>query len=254
MRKVGQKIDEPSLRFMSVSRLLAIMAVLILFAKEGWAAPQPYLNSRPNLGSEDVAGLTRQIKNGLADLKNEVRNHESEIRVFEEKLHNQEASFEQLRQQITEDIQSQRDYVRASSINLEGKTETLDQTIKNLETLVRGLMADVKLMKSQANDSVAVLGQYKQKMTELEKLLETQSQHMHNLEAGMQSMLEVWQAKEATKEIAIRGGDGLKTYKVQPRDTLGEIAKSQKVSLQALREINHLTNDRIYVGQTLVIP
>src|SRR5690242_14903774 len=103
------------------------LPVLILSLQTGWAAPQPYSNARPTPG-DDLNGLVRQFRTALADLKHEVRNHETEIRVFEERLHNQESTLEQLRQELTEDVQSQRDFARASNINLEGKTETLDQS------------------------------------------------------------------------------------------------------------------------------
>jgi LysM repeat protein len=225
----------------------------LLLASSSWAASQPYRNSRTPQ-NEDPSSAIRPLQIALADLKNDVRNHESEIRIFEEKLYNQESSFEHLRQQLTQDLQAQRDLARTSTINLDGKTETLDQSVKNLENLFRGVMTDLRQIKTQANDSIATLGQYKQKMTELEKLLDTQNQHMGNLEAALHSMMEVMQAKTATKEIATKEEEGQKTYKVQPGDTLEKIARSQKVTVAALREINQLTNDRIVVGKTLKIP
>lgn len=174
--------------------------------------------------------------------------------MFEEKLHTQEASFEHLRQQITDSVESQRDFARATMINLEGKIETADQSIKNLELLVRGVMADFRQLKTQANDSVSVLGQYKQKFIEIEKLLEAQNEHMQNLEAALHSIMEIIQTKEAAKEIALKITEGPKTYKVQAGDTLKKIARDQKTSVKALREANQLFNDRIIVGQTLKIP
>ena len=241
---------------MSVKRLYAA-AALFLMTASGWAAPQSsYQTTRPAAPvKEDPNAVMRQMKTALTDLKHEVSNHESEIRTFEEKLQNQEASFEQLRQQLTDDVQVQRDFVKASNINLEGKTETLEQSLNNLDTVVKGLTADLRQMKTQANDSVSVLTQYKQKLSELEKLMETQSQHMQNLEAALHSMMEVLQAKQPPRESAIKLSEGgLKTYKVQPGDSLERIARAQKVSVQALRDANQLYNDRIMVGQTLKIP
>lgn len=256
MKKAGQRTVVMSLKFMN-AKCYFLTAAILLFAKTGWAAPQPYQQSytvaRPAPG-EDLTSVLRQLKTGLADLKHEMGNHESEIRIFENKLQSQESAFEHLRQQLSEDVESQRDFVRASNINLEGKTETLDQSIRNMEALIRSLMADFRQMKTQANESVTALGQYKQKISELESLLQTQSQHMRNLEAALQSMMEVWQAKEAAREIAHKSSEALKTYKVQPGDSLEKIARGQKISVQALRDANQLNNDRIIVGQTLKIP
>lgn len=252
MKKVGQKIAELSLRFMNVKWPYLIAAFLLLDIM-GWAAPQPYSQPyrtvRPSTG-EDLGSILRQLRNGLADLKHEMRNQEAEIHLFENKLQSQESAFEDLRQQLNEEMQSQLESVKASIINLEGKTETLDQLIKNLDNLVKGLTSDARQIKTQTNESITVLGQYKQKISELEGLLQTQNQHMQTLELAMQSMMEVWQAKET----ASKTNEILKTYKVQPGDSLEKIARIQKVSVQALREANQLTNDRIIVGQILKIP
>lgn len=259
MKKDGRKIDAVSLRFMK-DKCFYLFAVLLLISAKGWTAPQHYQQSypiarpAPPSQGEDLAGVLRLLKNGLTDLQHEMQNHESEIRVFDNKIQGIDTSFEHFKQQLTNDIQSQRDFVRATNVNLEGKTETLSQSMKNLETLFRGLMADVRQIKTQANDSVAVLGQYKQKMTELEGLVQTQNQHMQNLEAALKSMMEVWEAKEAVKEISNQSvGEG-KLYKVQSGDSLEKIARIHKVPLQALRDANQLNSDRIIVGQTLRIP
>ena len=240
----------------------AAALILVLFSTT-WSAPQQvqqgYPNGRPASPSgDDLTSVLRQLRNNVSDLQHEMRNHESEITVFENKIASQESAFEHLRQQLSEEVQSQKDYVRASSINIDGKIETLDQSIKNLDNLLRGLTADLRLLKTQANDSVAVLAQYKEKIGELENLVQTQSQHMQNLQSAMQSMMEVWQAKEAAKAIASKplesDSSGARTYKVQPGDSLGKIAIEHKVTLQALKDANQLANDRIIVGQTLKIP
>jgi LysM repeat protein len=189
-----------------------------------------------------------------------MRNHESEINLFEKRLQSQEAAFEHFRQQLLEGVQADRDFVRASNVNLDGKTATLDQSLRNLEGLVRGVTEDLRQIKTQANDSVSVLGQYKQKLSELENLLQAQSEHMQHLDAALQSMMEVWQAKETVREMsnrAVNAGQTYnvgQTYKVQSGDTLEKIARVQKVSVQALQEANQLSSDRIIIGQTLKIP
>lgn len=230
---------------------------VLIFLSAGAAPPTSYQNNRqtPVAREDPSAQQIRQMKTTLSDLRHELNNHETEIRTFEEKLINQESSFEQLRQHLTEDVQSQRDFVKASTNNLEGKTETLEQSLNALDASVKGLTSDIRLMKNQANESVSVLGQYKLKLSELEKMLENQNQHMQNLEAALNSMMEVLQAKQSVKSIPSQGFDGSsRTYKVQPGDSLEKIARSQKTTVQALREANQLQNDRIIVGQTLKIP
>lgn len=240
-----------------------LMAALFLLTTMGWAAPQQPYGQQPGLNPrsipvDDINTILKQLKTGLTDLKHEMRNHEAEIRMFDNKQQSQEASFEHLKQQLIDDVQAQRDFVRASSVNFDGKVEALNQAINNLENLNRNLTQDLRQVKTQFNESIVILGQYKQKISDMETLLQVQNQQMQNLEAALQSMMEVWQAKETAKEIvkeiANKASEPGKTYKVQSGDSLGKIAQTHKVSVQALRDANQLANDRIIIGQTLKIP
>ena len=51
-----------------------------------------------------------------------------------------------------------------------------DQSLKVLDGTVKGVMAALRQLKDQSNEAVTVLGQYKQKIVELEKLIESQNQ------------------------------------------------------------------------------
>nr|WP_226988509.1 LysM peptidoglycan-binding domain-containing protein [Candidatus Protochlamydia sp. R18] len=218
------------------------------------SATYPNYSAHSNLPNQQstrpvIDNNTIRFKNSLADLKHELSNHEAEIRIFENKLHNQESSLDQIRQQIVDDLEGQREYTRAMSINLEGKIDTLDKA-------VNGLMNDLRQLKNHANDSVNVLAQYKQKLIDVEKILEAQDQHISSLEVALHSLIDVWQAREtATQEIANKQViNSSKTYKVQPGDSLEKIAKANKTTVKILRECNQLTSDLIVVGQVLKLP
>ncbi|MFI5344135.1 MAG: LysM peptidoglycan-binding domain-containing protein [Chlamydiales bacterium] len=233
-------------------------ALLCTLPWTGWGAP-PQPPNRPMQG-EDINSILRQLRTGISDLKNEVRNHESEIRMFEERLHNQENCNENMRQQLSDDFQSQKDFARATNVNMQTKFDTFENRLSGIEaqmeTLSRasdGVMNDLRQIKLQANDSVIVLGQYKQKLSELESLLSSQNQHIANLEAALQSIMELFQPKDTTPQLS-KGGSTNKIYKVQPGDNLEKIAKANGISVQQLKEMNQLTNDRIIVGQSLKIP
>lgn len=259
MKKAGQKTAAPSLKSMNVKFICFWGAAAAIPFFACWSVPQPSYATRPAAPNQtrspspadDNGALLRQLRTTLADLKNEVHNHEAEIRTFENRLQNQEADFDQVRQQLTDEVETQKDYTRAININLEGKIESLNQ-------ILQGVIADLKQLKNQANESVTILGQYKQKLSELEKILEAQNQHTINLEVALNSLVDVWQAKEAAaSQIAAsksREVSNSKTYKVQSGDTLEKIARAHKVSVQILRDYNHLASDRIVVGQTLKIP
>ncbi|WP_068471292.1 LysM peptidoglycan-binding domain-containing protein [Candidatus Protochlamydia phocaeensis] len=240
-----------------------LMGMLLAFPFLGFGAiptSSNRSNSQPRsaavqMEEVDITPLIRQFKTAVADLKHEMNNHESEIRMFEERLHNQEIAFDQIRQQMADDLQSHKDYTRAASINQEGKAAALEGKIDALDTTVKGLIADLRQMKTQANDSVTVLGQYKQKISDLEQLIDAQNKHMSSLEAALHSMMDVLQAKEvAAQEIAAKATEAGRTYKVQSGDTLEKIARANKVTVQQLRDYNQLSSDRIMIGQTLKLP
>lgn len=241
MKKDGQKTAAASLRFM-YGNFVWIWATLLALPLALFGAPQPPQGKPNPLVDENL----RQIKTLLTDMRHEVNNHEAEIKVFDNRLQNQENLIESMRQQLIETLQASQDVAAGQRVNLESK-------VSSLETLVQGLITDMKQLKVQANDSVSILSQYKQKIADLEKIIASQAQHMKSLENGLQSLVDVFQAKEAVDKVMTKSGD-YKKYKVQSGDSLEKIARLHNVSIQALREANHLTNDKIVVGQNLKIP
>lgn len=255
MKRDGQEIAVQSSKSMSAKQTLLSLLAAIFISGIGWAAPS-YSPSRSTVDrsqKEDLSNAFRQAKVALNDLKHEISNHETEIRQLDNRLESQESSLENLRQQLADGLKTERDQTQMAQINIEGKLESFAKTVEHMETLSSGFTNDLRQLRTQGNESVILLGQYKQKIQEMEKVIEAQHQHMKSLETALHSVIDLVKAKETTKEIALRS-ETPRTYKVQSGDTLDKIAKSQKVSLQALREANHLANDRILVGQTLKIP
>lgn len=162
---------------------------------------------------------------------------------MEEKLNNQEETIETLRQGLCDTGQLHRDLLKDNQASLNSKIDSLDTKTKNLVT-------DLGVLKTHANESAAILEQYKHKIKEMEKVTEVQKNQLNHLEEAIRSLMDLMQVKESLGEK----GDGVKSYRVQSGDTLEKIARSQKVTIQALREKNNLTNDKIMVGQKLIIP
>lgn len=264
MKKPGQETDELNLRFMNV-KILCFFVFLIgsaccaPFNASSTAAAAAAI-SKPNNSSEDLTSILRSLKTNVSDVKHEIHNHDTQISKLEGQWQSQEISLEHFKNEITDEVQTLKDLVKASNINTDGKIETLDQTLKNIDAIIKGITTDLKGLKTQANDSVSIINQYKQKLAELETLLQTQSQHMQNLESALQNVLELVQAKNASKAILSTPipsfiESSSKTYVVQKGDSLGKIACSQHISLQALREANpQITGDTLKIGQTLKLP
>lgn len=218
--------------------LYFVVAFAALGCLHSEAAPRRY-------GEEDNSSFVRELRDGLEDIKHEVTNHDAELRMFQEKLANQDSTVENLRQQMLDTNQAHKEQLKG---HIEAK-------IANLESVNKGLVADLKLLKDHSNESAAALEQYNQKLSKIEKILDSQAQNMSHLESALQSLMEALQIKDhSDKSNSIAKAAG-KSYKVKPGDSLGKIAIDHKTSTKTLRELNpQIENDKIIVGQTLHIP
>jgi LysM repeat protein len=194
--------------------------------------------------------VIRELRDHVDVLKHEVSNHESEIRSFEDKVRNQDATVEALRQQFEDIHNAQKEQIQDSTADLETR-------IKSLDSISKGLVADAKQLKERINETTTaltqattVLTQFGQRLTKLEKGLETQTQNITSLEVALKSVLEAFQLKDNTTSITSTMGDN-KIYRVKPGDSLGEIARQNNISIQVIKKLNQLTSDKIIVGQKL---
>ncbi len=229
------------------SSLLARMP-LLLFAAGILASQAVFAAPRRYAAEEDAATMLREMRDSVDDIRHEVSNHEHEIRTFEEKLNNQELTMDSLRQQITDSSQAHKDLLKGNSQSTEEKIVTLDATTK-------GLVADLRQLKSHANDTTAALAQYKQKLADLEKIIEAQNQSLDNMQAALRSLVDAMQMPLAVNpNDKTSFSDSSKLYRVKNGDSLEKIARMHQTTVKAIKDLNGLANDRIIVGQKLQIP
>lgn len=212
------------------------LLVLIFSSVESSAAP------RRHSFEEENHTMLREMRDSIDDLRHEINNHEAEIRIFQEKLNNQETIIESLQQDLSNANQLNRNLLKEASGDIESKTTSLESSLK-------GVITDLRQMKTHASDSTNTLVQYKQKILDLEKLLELQNQNIGNLQSALRSIMEVLQIKNSPNE-----DKSTKIYKVKAGDSLEKIARNHQTTIQGLKELNGLSNDRIIVGQNLKIP
>lgn len=222
-------------------RLYLAIAFVLCAASLLEAAPKRYAYE------EETAILLRELRDGFDDMRHEVNNHESELRVFEEKLTTIEQTIDSLRSQVSEAALINKELVKENQASAEMKLNSLDSAVK-------GLIADFKQFKGHANDSSSVLGQYKQKMLEMEKLIESQNRNIENLQTALKSMMDAIQVKNSLDKPVVADASGAKTYRVKSGDSLEKIARANGVTTTAIKELNNLSNDRINIGQVLKLP
>ncbi|MBA3817107.1 MAG: LysM peptidoglycan-binding domain-containing protein [Parachlamydiaceae bacterium] len=201
---------------------------------------------------DENATLVKEMRDSLDDIRHEVNNHESEIRIYDEKLKNLENIIDSVRDQVSESSQAHKE-------QLKGNSNTLESKITSIENIIKGVVTDLRQFKTHANDSSIALAQYKQKISELEKIVEQQNQNLDHLQAAMRSLMEALVVKESapskpsavsmTAEISAPG-----LYRVKAGDSLEKIARLHQTTVSVIKDLNGLSHDRIVVGQVLKIP
>ena len=224
-------------------KILTLILLYCLFCFIELSAAQRNQNSDNN--TLKINDLTQNIDG----LRHEVKNHETEIRMFDEKLKNLDYIIENIRDTLSDSTKYQKDL-------LKGNTANLDVKFNSLETNLKSLVADMRQFKVNANDTITTLAQYKQKLTELEKTLLQQNQDIEHMQGAIRSLIDLAQVKTQSSFKTVESLDcsDPNLYIVKSGDSLEKIARAYKISIQALKEFNGLSSDRIVVGKPLKIP
>lgn len=202
-----------------------------------------------------VQDPTAALKESVADLRHQLDNHETEIRMYDEKLSNLEAIIEGVRDQLNDSSKAHKEQLKGNSATLEGK-------IGGLETTSKALVNDMRQFKTHADETSSALTQAQQKITDLEKVIERQHQDIEHLQTAMKSLMQVLQGGDFSTTTA-KGQDSPSspppaysgiTYRVKAGDSLEKIARSHQTTIQAIKDLNGLATDKIVVGKLLLIP
>lgn len=219
------------------------LALFILFCL---AAPFTGEAARNNRFSyeEDKSVVLREILDGLEELRHEVRNHETEIRTFDEKFKNQEDILDSMRQQTADSIKTVKEA-------LKNQTSAVEARLSGHDSASKGLSSDLR---TQAQDTATILSDYKARILDLEKSLEIQNRNIDNLQHAVRALADALQTKDVETVAVASTNNAGKIYRVKPGDSLGTIAKQNSTSVKKLKELNNLSSDQIIVGQKLQLP
>lgn len=202
------------------------------------------VDATPNRYSDQDGGVpTQKMQSSLDSCRLQIANHDTELKMFENKLDNFETILEAFNQQIDDLGKNQKDILKKSG-------ETAGGKFQNLESTQKKMIEDLKKLQSHSNDASTSLIQSTQKLAELEKVINIQNQTIDQLKATVKVLMDLIQDKSG---FAADQGTSGKTYKIQPGDNLEKIAKAQQTTVQKLKEWNGLTTDKIVVGKVLKI-
>lgn len=195
---------------------------------------------------EEQANALREVRDTLYEVRHEVRNHEEELRVLDDRLKNYEVIIDSLRDHVQDSTTASKEMVKGASASVEAK-------VGALEIVSKSLVNDLKQFQTYTTDSSAALAQSKQKIASLEKIIDAQNQNIEHLQSAVQALLEALQINAPLPAVK-SATTAAKTYKVKSGDNLEKIAKANGTTIKALRETNQLASDKIREGQTLKIP
>jgi LysM repeat protein len=121
----------------------------------------------------------------------------------------------------------------------------LKEKIQNQEYIISQLREEAKASASSKKQEERDV-RLSQQVEELHKRLKNQEENSATLQKALSNIVEAVQDEP-------KSGNN-KVYRVAAGDTLEKIASRQGTNPGAIKEMNHLKSDRIYVGQKLKMP
>lgn len=186
--------------------------------------------------NEQERTLLRKISERTEMMRIEVGNHEEELRLVTEKLHNIEETLEELRAAVQLLEQSHREKVKGHETKL-----------STHESSLNGVVNDLRKLQSHANDSSSLINSYDAQIAQMDEVMQSQAKSVDDLRKAIKAVMEAIGASDGPI-------DSYRIYHVQPGDSLGLIAQKHNATIRELKDLNALKNDTIIVGQKLKIP
>lgn len=179
-----------------------------------------------------------KIRTEVEDLKHDLNTSDIELHILEGKLIDQEETISLLKEQM---VESQTGKLEG----LEHLISTFNKKISALEKKQEEILSDLRQLGSHANETTTALSQYKDKICEMEKTILFQNKKFEEI-AKLRKSLENF-ALETSK-------NDLQSYTIKEGDSLQKISKNYSITIEELKKINHLKDDLIFSGQSILVP
>jgi len=176
-----------------------------------------------------------KVRTGVEEVRHELNSREIEYHVLDGKFIDLERAMAHLKKQINE---LQLDKFES----LVGQLQAMGKSVQQLAVKQDKIVADIRQLRSHANETTTALVQYKEKITQFEQFVALQNQQLK----------ELIKLKEGGAQCA--QFENKKVYKIKSGDSLEKIAREQGTSVEEIKKLNQMTSDLIVVDQTLYLP
>jgi len=166
----------------------------------------------------------------LADVKHALNGSKVDLQLLEEKI----ASSSKPSGKNSGDLSSQ--------------LAALDRKVIELQKNQERIVSDLKQLATHANQTTSTIAKQQEKWRELQQEIsshEAKLAEIVKLKGTLSSVSQMLKGKSSA--------DG-RTYKIKSGDSLEKIAKQQGTNVEAIKQLNDLSSDRIVVGQEIQLP
>lgn len=202
----------------SIARSLCVL--LLLFAGHALSARQNHFYSDAALD---------ELRLELSDVKHDLHGARIEINLLEEKI---------VKQERTITLSKNQDEKKNAAFQL----DALEKKISQLEKILDKAIADLRNFNANAAKSAS-------KMQELELAIESQNKKFEEI-VKLKGMLTSI-SKAIGQNAKTSPSSTTKIYNVKAGDSLEKIARTHNTTVEAIKQCNRLSHDKIVIGQEI---
>ena len=170
-----------------------------------------------------------ELRIAVDDLKYALKSTQVELNILDERVKKQTSS------KTKEDVS-------ALSL-LTSQVNSLEKKVTNLEKTLEKAANDLRTLSSTATAALTKIQGMEQDLSSHEKRID----EVVKLKGTLTSISKAISARSSPEAAS----SSTKTYRVKAGDSLEKIARANRVSVETIKKINHLSNDKIVVGQEL---
>lgn len=176
-----------------------------------------------------------ELRLELSELRHSLSSARVEVQLLEEKLNDQDVKHSLGSQN------SAKDQNRYNQLALQ--VAMLEKKISQLETTREQVVHDL-------HELAAHMGDYQQKLSVCEERISSASHRLDEVHQLKGTLTHISRAMQGQSGV----GESVTLYRVMPGDSLERIAKNHHSTVEVIKKLNGLVQDKIRVGQEIRVP